>query len=278
MRCPNLPSICHNHHILTQKQQAEILPGPGAASLGELLRGERSSSGEGEGPLTLLYAYGPLDVDCLHHHHHHHHHHQHSCPPRDLLAHLPLPACLGIAAGAAESESTTVVAANLWLGANVTSRIHVDAHDNLLCVAAGAKLVHLYSPFDIGPLALGPPDRLPVESGLKSVLFHSPQTWPVGLERSVARVEAGEALFIPAGWAHEVFTIAAPYTAAVSLWCANPHPPRIRLRPALLHLASDGRFGAFVAAAAAAEADGPARGGQKRGRELDVEAEEAGSD
>lgn len=198
-------------------------------------------------------------------------------PPRDLLARLPLPACLALptAAPAATARATAsypdhgpaqqqhngggeVIAANLWLGANLTSRIHVDAHDNLLCVAVGLKVVHLYSPFQLDLLALGPPDRLPVESRLRSALFHTPASWPRGLRRTVARVAAGEALFIPAGWAHEVFTVAAPYTAAVSLWCSNPEPKRIQLRPTLLHLASGGRLGSFVAVR-------QGQGGKRRG-------------
>lgn len=144
-----------------------------------------------------------------------------------------------------------MIAANVWVGASPTSRIHVDAHDNLLCVARGAKVVHLYSPFRLDLLVLGPSQRPPVESRLRSLLFHTGSTWPRGFARVVAHVQAGEALFIPAGWAHEMFTVAAP-TPSPSLWCAPVDPQRIRLRPTLLHLASGGRFGDFVAAAAGA--------------------------
>jgi hypothetical protein len=237
------------------RTQAELLPHP-RASLDMLLRG---NGGLEDGDAPLLYAYGALDVGCVRRQHEHEYQHlQGQQQPHGLLARLPLPACLSppppprtaaaAAAAAAATGGSEVVAANLWLGANVTSRIHVDARDNLLCVAVGAKIVHLYSPFQLALLSLGPPDRAPVESTLKSLLFHTPRTWPPGLGRVVARVGGTEALFIPAGWAHEVFTIEASYTAAVSLWCESPDPRRIQLRPTLLHLSSGGRLGAFVAA------------------------------
>lgn len=92
-------------------------------------------------------------------------------------------------------DNTIIKAANLWVGQNLTSRLHCDALDNLLCVAQGRKIVHLYSPWETVHLdPPQPPDRAPIESGLKSFLFHDPSSpafTKIG-KRLVADVKQGK--------------------------------------------------------------------------------------
>lgn len=206
-----------------------------------------------------FYAYGALDVSPLH---------QHqsgedttdSLPPSDpaaaaFWAAFPPRACLrqGVVAHSEASASTPttntlIVAANLWVGRNLTSRLHVDALDNLFCVSQGSKIVHLYSPWLLAEIDPHPAGlRLPVESRWGSRLYHSPAQWPGGLQaHAVAHVKAGECLFIPAGWFHEVFTVSSAFSLAISFWCESPTQEaskKVRLRPSLLHLAAGGRGG-----------------------------------
>ena len=194
---------------------------------------------------TMVYAYGPLDVSSLH---------AGQPPPHaptSFWAAFAPPSCLG---------TTRIAAANLWVGQNLTSRLHVDGLDNLLCVSKGSKIVHLYSPWQLAELDPHPPGSRPppVESRWQSRLFHSPAAWPPGLHaHAIAHVQEGQCLFIPAGWFHEVFTPTAT-TLAISFWCASPTPEvaaRVRLRPSLLHLAA-----ASATAAAATGGDGDGDG------------------
>lgn len=206
----------------------------------------------------LFYAYGALDVSPLHQHHPRDDTSK-SLPPLDpaaaaFWAAFPPPACLtqnfdiNTEAIASNHTNNLIVAANLWAGRNLTSRLHVDALDNLFCVSQESKVVHLYSPWLLAELDPHPSGlRLPVESRWGSRLYHSPAVWPGGLQaHAVAHVKANECLFIPAGWFHEVFTVSSAFSLAISFWCESPTletSRKVRLRPSLLHLAAGGRKG-----------------------------------
>jgi len=195
----------------------------------------------------LFYAYGALDVSPLHHHRPREDTTD-SLPPSDpaaaaFWAAFPPPACLtrGVdtnteaSASTPTTNNTLIVAANCWVGRNLTSRLHVDALDNFFCVSQGSKIVHLYSPWLLAELDPHPAGlRLPVESRWGSRLYHSPALWPGGLQaHAVAHVKAGECLFIPAGWFHEVFTMSSAFSLAISFWCESPTPEasrKVRLR------------------------------------------------
>ena len=207
----------------------------------------------------LYYAYGGLDVSPLHHHHPDDDTNN-SVPPSDpaaaaFWAAFPPPACLTQitcinteASAINPTNNTLIVAANLWAGRNLTSRLHVDALDNLFCVSQGSKVVHLYSPWLLAELDPHPSGlRLLVESRWGSRLYHPPALWPGGLQaHAVAHVKAGECLLIPAGWFHEIFTVSSAFSLAISFWCESPTEEasrKVRLRPSLLHLAARGGGG-----------------------------------
>ena len=95
-------------------------------------------------------------------------------------------------------------------------------------------------------------EQLPIESSLHSA--HLPRgAFPpaAAARRLVARLSAKHALFIPAGWWHEVFSGPRP-SAAYNVWL-HAHP-RTALRPSLLYLRSE-RFWRFWLASDDARAD-----------------------
>lgn len=184
------------------------------------------------GGMELYYAYGPLLAGG-----------QQEEEEEEGSASFRPPDCL--------LSGVEVRQANLWVGRNLTSRLHVDGLDNVLGCALGRKLVHLYSPSQTALLDPGPPTRLPVEARVTSLLYHRHRTPPTHPDfeqravRLVADVREGDAVFIPAGWWHEVFTLHPGPSVSVNFWCPVLHP-RCRLRPSLLHIASHGKFGDFL--------------------------------
>ena len=150
---------------------------------------------------------------------------------------------------------------NAWVGCSRTSHLHFDGLDNLLCVLHGAKTVLLYSPWQYA--ALYP--MLEREARWKSAARSRAYAARSGSEYGslvaepcwCAEVRAGDALYIPAGWWHEVLTPRC--TLALNVWF-KPHP-RAALRPTMLHLHSD--------AYASRAVSGVARG--KREREESIQ-------
>ena len=68
-----------------------------------------------------------------------------------------------------------------------------------------------------------------------------------------AEVRAGDALYIPAGWWHEVLTPRC--TLALNFWF-KPHS-RASLRPTMLHLHSDAYASRALASTASTQAQAP---------------------
>lgn len=132
---------------------------------------------------------------------------QHDAPPgssaatqhdaRALMRAVRRPGCIGAAA---------LRQANAWIGRSRTSHLHFDGMDNVLVVAHGAKEVVLFSPFE--ELAAMYPDGTERwKSRARSTLYDlSDYPRLRTVPRLRATIRAGEALYIPAGWWHEVLT------------------------------------------------------------------------
>lgn len=143
-------------------------------------------------------------------------------------------------------SSKLVKQRNFWIGNIVTSRLHFDALDNLHVCFFGSKVVHLYSPWDTKYLYPEPwkKDGLNNWSSLPSILSADPKNHHLFFQRAKAYravIRAGEALYIPAGWWHEVFTLDLSFS--VNSWFAPTK--KASLRPTLMMLQSE-KYHRFV--------------------------------
>ena len=137
-------------------------------------------------------------------------------------------------------EDAALQQVNAWIGCSRTSHLHFDGCDNLLVVAHGSKTVLLWSPWQLPSLY---PQTAPTErwkSRARSTLYlrdDDDDDFPRlrAAPRLRAQLTKGDALWIPAGWWHEVLT--PSLCVAFNFWC-TAHK-LARLRPTMLHLRSD---------------------------------------
>jgi hypothetical protein len=134
----------------------------------------------------------------------------------------------------------------IWLGtaANVSS--HYDTFDNLACVIAGRRRFTLYAPELIGRLYIGPIDRTMAGPPV-SLAASSPQDdarFPLFREIRdqawVCELAAGDALYLPKLWWHQVESLAA-FNGLVNFWwdglAAGPDSPYTSLLLAMITIA-----------------------------------------
>eukprot|EP00249_Psilotum_nudum_P019383 c27223_g1_i4 orf=197-1408(+) len=136
-------------------------------------------------------------------------------------------------------SSDSIKQRNLWMGALVTSRLHFDALDNVHVCLSGKKLFHLYSPKYLPNMYPDPwrEEALNNFSSIQSVFLADPALHPRFFYAKClkAEIREGEAIFIPAGWWHEVFTFQE--TISINVWFGPS--PNAYFRPSLLHLKSE---------------------------------------
>ncbi|XP_075642050.1 lysine-specific demethylase JMJ31 isoform X2 [Castanea sativa] len=118
-------------------------------------------------------------------------------------------------------ERKTLASINLWMNnAQARSSTHYDPHHNLLCVVGGCKQVVLWPP-SATPM-LYPLPIYGEASNHSSVALENPDfsTYPrakCAMEHSQKVVlQAGDALFIPEGWFHQVDS--NDLTIAINFW------------------------------------------------------------
>ncbi len=131
----------------------------------------------------------------------------------------------------------------IWLGTASNVSSHYDTFDNLACVIAGRRRFTLYAPELIGRLYVGPIDRTmagpPVSLAASSAqdderfpLFREvrDQAW-------VCELAAGDALYLPKLWWHQVESLAA-FNGLVNYWwdalAAGPDSPYTSLLLAMI--------------------------------------------
>eukprot|EP00052_Salpingoeca_macrocollata_P019536 m.162301 g.162301 ORF g.162301 m.162301 type:complete len:499 (-) comp20999_c0_seq4:42-1538(-) len=105
------------------------------------------------------------------------------------------------------------VLVNAWVGAGSTTRSapHYDANNNILLCLHGCKRVRLISPQHTVRLGANPVYALsPNHCSLAAF-----DTVPLELQME-AELRAGDALFLPEGWWHQVDS--EPFTMAVNFW------------------------------------------------------------
>jgi len=135
----------------------------------------------------------------------------------------------------------------IWLGTAANISSHYDTTDNLACVIAGQRRFTLYSPELIGKLYVGPLDNTmagPPVSLAASAPAGSENEFPLFAEiRDQAltlELEAGDALYLPKLWWHQVEST-APFNGLVNYWwdafSAGPDAPYTSLLLAMITIA-----------------------------------------
>ena len=112
---------------------------------------------------------------------------------------------------------------NLWLGRATKSGLHFDPADNVLIMIRGFKMAAMAAPDEIGRLypLLDSVMKSPVDVEQPDFL-RFPRAARV--EMHVGRLNAGDLLFIPAGWWHHVSSAAADYHLSVNCWFGEDLP------------------------------------------------------
>ncbi|KAL1367413.1 hypothetical protein AAHE18_02G050500 [Arachis hypogaea] len=118
-------------------------------------------------------------------------------------------------------EGKELSSINLWMNnAQARSSTHYDPHNNLLCIVSGRKQVVLWPP-SASP-SLYPMPIYGEASNHSSVALENPDysiypraEWSMAFAQKVV-LEAGDALFIPEGWFHQVDS--DDWTIAINFW------------------------------------------------------------
>jgi len=111
----------------------------------------------------------------------------------------------------------------IWLGHASMVSAHYDAMENIACVVAGSRRFTLYAPELIGKLYVGPIDHTmagqPVSLAASSspVAVRFPLFEQVRAQALVAELHAGDAIFLPKLWWHQVQATAA-FNGLVNYW------------------------------------------------------------
>lgn len=98
----------------------------------------------------------------------------------------------------------------IWIGHESNVASHYDTLDNIACVVAGARRFTLYAPTLIQDLYVGPIDHTmagqPVSLAASSAPGDPryPRFEPIRDQALVAELEAGDAIYIPKLWWHQV--------------------------------------------------------------------------
>ena len=138
---------------------------------------------------------------------------------------LPTADCLpGFAAGNPLPLVVGGTSPRMWLGTAANISSHYDTFDNLACVIAGRRQFTLYPPEVIGSLYVGPIDNTmsgPPVSLAASAAPGSDDRFPlfsqVRDQALQARLEPGDALYLPKLWWHQVESTGS-FNGLVNYW------------------------------------------------------------
>lgn len=143
---------------------------------------------------------------------------------------------------AVPDEATLI---GLWIGNRSVVATHNDLPDNLACCVAGKRRFTLFPPSQIDNLYIGPLDFTPSGQAVSLVNLQQPdlQKHPkfsqALIHAQVAELEAGDALFIPSLWWHQVEALASLNILVNYWWRKSPAymgPPLNVLRHAMLSM------------------------------------------
>lgn len=111
----------------------------------------------------------------------------------------------------------------IWIGNRTTAPCHYDALNNIACVVAGKRKFTLFPPDQISNLYPGPLDPTPGGQAITMVDFINPDfnkfpKFRLAIEAAeVAELEAGDAIFIPTMWWHQVESL-SDFNTLINYW------------------------------------------------------------
>lgn len=111
----------------------------------------------------------------------------------------------------------------IWIGNEAITRAHYDLNHNIACVVAGRRRFHLFPPEQLVNLYPGPFDRTIGGVPVSMVDAENPdlERYPRFKEAQKAmltvELEAGDALYIPYGWWHQVHSLSR-FNVLVNYW------------------------------------------------------------
>jgi hypothetical protein len=111
----------------------------------------------------------------------------------------------------------------IWIGNQAVTRAHYDLNYNIACVVAGRRCFYLFPPEQLVNLYPGPFDRTIGGVPVSMVDAESPdlERYPRFAEAQktmlTAELEAGDALYIPYGWWHQVHSLSR-FNVLVNYW------------------------------------------------------------
>ena len=153
----------------------------------------------------------------------------------------------GFAVSNPTPRAATTAGPRIWLGTAANISSHYDTFDNLACVIAGRRRFTLYAPELIGSLYIGPIDNTmsgPPVSLAASAPEGSDQNFPlfeaIRDQALSVELEAGDALYLPKLWWHQVQST-APFNGLINYWwdafSAGPDAPYTSLLFAMITIA-----------------------------------------
>lgn len=116
----------------------------------------------------------------------------------------------------------------IWIGNKTLSPCHYDAQSNIACCVVGKRKATLFPPEQIHNLYPGPLDLNPGGPAITMVDFDNPDFEKYPRYRNaiaagqVAELEAGDALFIPCMWWHQIAAL-SPFNVLINYWW-NTYP------------------------------------------------------
>jgi Cupin-like domain len=112
---------------------------------------------------------------------------------------------------------------HLWIGGALKVQTHADYAENIACVVAGRRRFTLFPPDQVANLYIGPLDFTPASTPVSMVDLDAPDfgrypRFAKALESAQsAELEAGDALYIPYLWWHQVAAL-EPFNMLVNYW------------------------------------------------------------
>jgi hypothetical protein len=158
---------------------------------------------------------------------------------------MPAADCLpGFAADNPMPLVTSGGGPRVWLGTPSNVSAHYDTFDNLACVVAGSRRFTLYAPELISKLYVGPIDNTMSGPPVSLAASGAEGTFPLFEEirdqAQTVELQAGDALYLPKLWWHQVESL-APFNGLVNYWwdatSVGPDSPYTALLLSLITIA-----------------------------------------